>query len=175
MALSWQLEPAGTNPTLSSPHFSPILTPTPLPARRTFTRLTASTPCRTTTPCTPSVTDPSENFPTPSPSWLEAGALHHPFPPPSLLRIRRSPLTLTTTKRNLPYNRSRPQHASPGAATLTVLSPDNSAAARKPSKDIRSSQIFLESNRIHPVLPVHHLITALRPPQPLIDRPSRYE
>ena len=163
------------NPTLSSPHFSPILTPTPLPARRTFTRLTASTPCRTTTPCTPSATDPSENLPTPSPSSLEAGALHLPFPPPSLLHTRRSPLTLMTTKRNLPYNRSRPQHASPGAATLTVLSPDNSAAARKPSKDIRSSHIFLESNLIHPVLPVHHLITALRLPQPLIERPSRYE
>ena len=163
------------NPTLSSPHFSPISTPTPLPARRTFTRLTASTPCRTTTQCTPSVTSVEATFPTPSPSSLEAGALHHPFPPPSLLRIRRSPLTLMTTKRNLPYNRSRPQHASPGAATLTVLSPDNSAAARKPSKDIRSSHIFLETNLIHPVLPVHHLITALRPPQPLIERPSRYE
>ena len=99
MALSWQLEPASMNPTLSSPHVSPILTSTPLPARHTFTRLTASTPCRTTTPCTPSVTDPSENFPTPSPSSLEAGALHHPFPPPSLLRIRRSPLTLMTILR----------------------------------------------------------------------------
>ena len=175
MALSWQLEPASTSPALNSPHASLILTSTPLPARRTFTRLTASTRCCMTTPCIPSITSVEATFPTPSPSSLEAGALHHPSPPPSLLRIRRSPLTLTTTKRNLPYNRSRPQHASPGAATLTVLSPDNSAAARKPSKDIRSSHIFLESNRIHPVLPVHHLITALRLPQPLIERPSRYE
>ena len=98
MALPWQLEPASMSPTLSSPHASPILTSTPLPARRTFTRLTASTPCRTTTPCTLSVTVEA-TFPTPSPSSLEAGALHHPFPPPSLLRIRRSPPTLMTIPR----------------------------------------------------------------------------
>ena len=114
------------SPTLSSPHASPILTSTPLPARRTFTRLTASTPCRTTTPCTPSVTSVAAPFPLLSPSSLEAGALHYPSPPPSLLRIRRIPLNLTTTNRNLLYNRSPPQRASLGAATLRVLSPANS-------------------------------------------------
>ena len=148
MALSWQLMPASMNPTLSSPHYSPILTSTPPPARRTSTWQTASTPCRTTTPCTPSVTDPGENFPTPSPSSLEAGALHYPSPPPSLLRIRRIPLNLTTTNRNLLYNRSPPQRASLGAATLRVL---------------------------HPQRPVHHLIRPLRIPQMTMDRPSRYE
>ena len=185
------------NPTLSSAHFSPILTPTPLPARRTFTRLTASTPCRTTTPCTLSATSVEATFPTPSPSSLEAGALHHPFPPPSLLRIRRSPLTLMTILRGWthplyfpPYRLAVPSPSAPTpnnhpGAVLNGLYPAHDTA--RPRTSPRMATALLSQRRLNQfirtpntiaILPqrrVHYLIRTLRMPQTTIHRPSRYE
>ena len=174
MALSWQLEPATMNPTLSSPHISPILTPTPLPARRTFTRLTASTPCRTTTPCTPSVTDPSENFPTPSPSSLEAGALHHPFLPSLRLDTpRTSPTLMKPCRLNLALSRQAIHH--PPLLLAPTTPPDDICGDAPRLINLRALTQVPHINLLHPRLPVHHLISALRPVQPLMDRPRRYE
>jgi hypothetical protein len=197
MALSWQLEPASMNPTLSSPHYSPILTSTPFPARRTFTRLTASTPCRTTTPCTPSVTDPGENFPTPNPSSLEAGALHHPSPPPSLLRIRRIPLNLMTILHGWPHPLYFPPYRlalpTPSATTpnnhpgvvLNELYPAHDT--ERPWTSPRITTALFSQRRLNHFIRtlmtiailsqrrVHHLIRTLNLPQMTMDRPSRYE
>ena len=162
------------NPTLSSPHVSPILTPTPLPARRTFTRLTASTPCRTTTPCTPSDTDPSENFPTPSPSWLEAGALHHPFPPPLRLETpRTSPTLMKPCRLNLALSRQAIHH--PPLLMAPTTPPDDICGDAPRLINLRALTQFPHINLFHPRLPVHHLISTLRPVHPLMDRPRRYE
>ena len=174
MALSWQLEPASMNPTLSSPHVSPILTSTPLPARHTFTRLTASTPCRTTTPCTPSVTSVEATFPTPSPSSLEAGALHHPFLPSLRLDTpRTSPTLMKPCRLNLALSRQAIQHPPLLLAPTTL--PDDICGDAPRLINLRALTQFPHINLLHPRLPVHHLISALRPVQPLMDRPRRYE
>jgi hypothetical protein len=179
MALPWQLEPASMSPTLSSPHASPILTSTPLPARRTFTRLTASTPCRTTTPCTPSVTSVAAPFPPLSPSSLEAGALHYPSPLSLRLDTPRTPPTLMTPGRMHPAPHRQGIHHPPLLLAPTTP-PDDIGGDAPRLFNLRALNAylrpqFLHTNLLHPVLPVHHLITALRPPQPLMDRPSRYE
>ena len=174
MALSWQLEPASMNPTLSSPHVSPILTSMRLSARRTFTRLTASTPCRTTTPCTPSVTSVAATFPTPSPSSLEAGALHHPF----LLSLRletprTSPTLMKPCRLNLALSRQAIHH--PPLLMAPTTPPDDICGDAPRLINLRALTTFPHINPLHPRLPVHHLMPALRPVQPLMDRPRRYE
>jgi hypothetical protein len=161
------------NPTLSSPHFSPISTPTPLPARRTFTRLTASTPCRTTTPCTLSVTVEA-TFPTPSPSSLEAGALHHPSLPSLRLDTpRTSPTLMKPCRLNLALSRQAIQHPPLLLAPTTL--PDDICGDAPRLINLRALTQFPHINLLHPRLPVHHLMSALRPVQPLMDRPRRYE
>ena len=162
------------NPTLSSPHVSPTLTSTPSPARHTFTRLTASTPCRTTTPCTPSVASVAATFPTPSPSSLEAGALHHPFLPSLRLDTpRTSPTLMKPGRLNLALSRHAIQH--PPLLLAPTTPPDDIGGDAPRLINLRaltqSPHIYL----LHPRLPVHHLMSALRPVQPLMDRPRRYE